>query len=73
MIILRLALVSALIYAGFALAIEVVLFSLAKIKGGSSLFMSRPGWFVFFGVLWFFSFWIAFRISPFFKPGPLSR
>jgi len=78
MIILRLALVSALIYVGFALAIEVALFValfiLAKIHGSSSFFMSRPsGWFLFFGVLWFVSFWIAYRISPFFKPGPVPR
>ncbi len=78
MIILRLALVSALIYVGFALAIEVALFValliLAKIHGGSSIFISRPGgWFVFFGLLWFVSFWIAYRISPFFKLGPLPK
>ena len=74
MIILRLGLVSALIYVGFALAIEVALFVFAKIYGSSSIFVSRPGgWFVFFGVLWFVSFWIAYRMSPFFKPGPLPK
>jgi len=73
MIILRLALVSALIYVGFALAIDVTLFIFAKINGSSGIFMSRPGWFVFFGVFWFVSFWIAFRMSPFFKPGPLTK
>jgi hypothetical protein len=65
MIILRLALVSALIYVGFALAIEIALFTLAKSTGGSLLGASRPGWFVLFGVLWFFSFLIAFCISHF--------
>ena len=74
MIILRLALVSALIYVGFALAIEVALFILAKIHAGYGIFMSTPGgWFLFFGVLWFVSFWIAYRMSPFFKPGPLPK
>jgi hypothetical protein len=73
MIILRLGLVSALIYVGFALAVEVALIFLARLKGSASLFASRPGWFVFFGVLWVASFWIAFRISPLFKLGPPSR
>ena len=73
MIILRLGLVSALIYVGLALAVEIALFTLAKLKGCYSLWASKPGWFVFFGVLWFVSFWIALRMSPFFKPGPLSR
>jgi hypothetical protein len=69
MIILRLGLVSALIYVGFAFVVEVALVALAKLTGGSSLSASRPGWFVFFGGLWLVSFWIAFRLSPFFKPG----
>jgi hypothetical protein len=65
-IILRLAVTSALIYVGFALAVEVALFSLAKMTGGSSLVMaSKLGWFIFFGVFWLVSFWIAFRMSPF--------
>jgi hypothetical protein len=73
MIILRLGLVSALIYVGFALAIEVALLILAKLTGGSSLSPSKPGWFVFFGALWLVSFSIAFRMSPFFKPRSLPR
>jgi|HubBroStandDraft_2_1064218.scaffolds.fasta_scaffold1167534_1 hypothetical protein len=73
MIILRLGLVSGVIYVGFALAIEVALMILARLKGSSSFGASRPGWFVFFGVLWFASFWIAFRMSPFFEYGPPSR
>ena len=74
MIILRLALLTALIYVGFALAIEVALFILAKIHGGCGIFMSRPGgWFLFFGVLWLVSFLIAYRMSPFFKPGALPK
>jgi len=73
MIILKLGLVSALIYVGFALAIEVALFTVAKLTGGSGLFASRPGWFILFGVLWFVSFWIAFRMSPFFNPGPFPK
>jgi len=68
MIILRLGLVSALIYVGFAFVVEVALVALAKLTGGSSLSASRPGWFVFFGGLWLVCFWIAFRMSPFFKP-----
>jgi hypothetical protein len=64
-IILKLAVTSALIYVGFALAIEVALFSLAKMTGSSSLAMSKPLWFVFFGVFWLASFGIAFRMSPF--------
>ncbi len=70
MIILRLALVSALIYVGFALTVEVGLMILSRVYGGAGLFMSRPRWFVFFGVFWFISFWIAFRLSPFFKHRP---
>ena len=70
MIILRLALVSALIYVGFAFAIEIALLSLMTIRGIAGLHMSRPALFVFFGVFWFISFWIAFRMSPFSKPIP---
>jgi hypothetical protein len=69
MIILRLGLVSALIYVGFTLTVEIALFALAKLTGSSFFGASKPGWFIFFGVLWFVSFWIAFRLSPFFKPG----
>jgi hypothetical protein len=69
MIILRLPLVSALIYVGLALAVEVGLMVLSRIYGVTSLFASRPGWFAFFGVFWFISFWIAFRFSPLFKHG----
>ncbi len=68
MIILRLGLVSALIYVGFALAVEIAQFTLANVTGSSFLGASKLGWFVFFGVMWFVSFWIAFRMSPFFKP-----
>jgi hypothetical protein len=66
-IILRLAVVSALIYVGFAFAIEVTLLSLARMRGGVIFGMSKPLWFVFFGVFWFISFYIAFRISPLFN------
>ena len=67
MIILRLALVSALIYVGFALVIEVALLILAKLAGGYIFMAPKLGWFVFFGVLWFISFWIALRFSPLFR------
>jgi hypothetical protein len=63
--ILRLAVTSALIYVGFALAVEVALFSVVKMTGSSLIMASKFGWFIFFGVFWLISFWIAFRISPF--------
>jgi len=64
-IILRLAVTSALIYVGFALAAEVALFCVAKIAGGYLVGASRFGWFAFFGIFWLASFWIAYRMSPF--------
>jgi hypothetical protein len=67
MIVLRLAIISAAIYVGLALAVEIALFSVAKIRGGSGIYMSRPMWFIFFGVFWLISFWMAFRMSPFSK------
>jgi len=66
MIILRLAFVSALIYVGFAIAIEVWLFVATKMWGSATIFATRTGWFVLFGIFWLISFSIAFRLSPFY-------
>jgi hypothetical protein len=65
--ILRLAVFSALIYVGFALAIEIVVFTLAKIRGSFGILMPTPTWYAFLGLFWLVSFWIAFRVSSFAK------
>ena len=65
-LVLRLALVSAAFYVAFALLTEGLLFGLAIAKGGANLFMSRSGWFVFYGIFWLAAFSLTWKwFSPF--------
>ena len=66
MIVLRLAVVSALIYVGFAVAIEGWLFVATKVWGSATMLATKTGWFALFGIFWLISFWIAFRLSSFY-------
>lgn len=66
MLILRLAVVSALIYVGFAVAIEVWVSVTVKMGNAVTITASKAGWYVLFGIFWLISFSIAFRLSPLF-------
>jgi zinc transporter ZupT len=63
MMILRLGLLSAAIYAFIVLLIQATIYLTVNVRGSFSLVMAKPLWFVAFGILWAISFLIAYPLA----------
>jgi hypothetical protein len=63
MVILKLALVTCIFYLGMAALLHLVILVTAHLReGGFGLYGTRWGWVLLFGLLWFASFSLAWRI-----------
>jgi hypothetical protein len=75
-LIARMALVTCAVYVGIAVLLEVLLFGISFWKGGIMYSLNFKVWALIFGVIWFASFALAWRITivPFLAkfPRPLG-
>jgi hypothetical protein len=62
MLVIKLALVTCAFYLGIAILLEAAFFGIAMWKGGIMYTLTRPVWFVTFGLFWLLSFTLAWRI-----------
>ncbi len=62
--IMRLGLLSGLVYIGIILALHSAFTIYARPKGSVGIYASRPMWIVLFAVIWSASFGIAYLFSP---------
>lgn len=61
--ILRLGLLSAVIYVCIVLLIQATIYLTVNVRGSFSLVMAKPLWFVAFGIIWAISFLIAYPLA----------
>ncbi len=62
MLISKLALLTCGFYLGVTILLEAALFTVAHFKGSAGIFGTYWSWAVLFGVIWFVSFSLSFRI-----------
>jgi len=67
--IFKLAALTAILYVLLGFAIEAILYVIAYFAGGASISNTRVGWWVFFGLIWFAAFSIAWYFAPISMPG----
>ncbi len=63
--ILRLTIVSSLIYLLFGLLIEVTIIIVTRLRGVGGLIATRFGWTILFGGIWLLSFTLAWKLVSF--------
>jgi hypothetical protein len=74
MMVLRLALMTAVFYLGMAVLLEATIIIISRIReGGFGLYGTRWGWTLLFGLLWLASFSLAWRVLSIGASGPPTR
>jgi len=62
-LLVKLGLVTCAFYLGIVVLLEGAIFGIGIMsKGGFGYFLTRPAWFVLFGMIWLLSFSLAWRI-----------
>lgn len=62
MLILKLGMLSAGLYAMCTVLLQLIVRGVAYLKGDFGLYGTRSGWTVLFGAMWLISFWISRHI-----------
>jgi len=60
--ILKLAVMNALLYVGLVFGIDVILMAMARLKGIAGTGGTHSSLFIFLGILWSVSYWIAYLV-----------